>query len=168
MGAWLSYGIGNPNQDLPGFVVLHSSWSAKRDAQALYLRLWGTGFLPSQHQGVSLRAAGDPVLYLSNPPGMSTTSRRRILDALADLNQERFEALGDPEITTRISQYEMAYRMQTSVPELFDISDEPESVLENTAMPATITPRSRPAMKKSRVECVRRSAQSPTPMQITM
>jgi len=130
LGAWLSYGIGNPNQDLPGFVVLHSSWSAKRDAQALYSRLWGTGFLPSQHQGVSLRASGDPVLYLSDPPGMNTAARRRILDALADLNQERFEALGDPEITTRISQYEMAYRMQTSVPELFDISDEPESVLE--------------------------------------
>jgi len=129
MGAWLSYGIGSPNQDLPAFVVLHSTWSAKRDAQALYSRLWGSGFLPSRHQGVALRASGDPVLYLSNPDGMDPDARRRMLDALAALNEERERELGDPEITTRIAQYEMAYRMQTSVPELCDASDEPESVL---------------------------------------
>ena len=129
MGAWLSYGLGSPNQDLPAFVVLHSSWSAKRDAQALYSRLWGTGFLPSQHQGVSLRSGGDPVLYLSNPPGMSSAARRRMLDALAEMNAAREREIGDPEITTRIAQYEMAYRMQSSVPELFDTKTEPESVL---------------------------------------
>jgi hypothetical protein len=130
MGAWLSYGLGSPNQDLPGFIVLHSSWSSKREAQGLFSRLWGTGFLPSRHQGVSLRSSGDPVLYLSDPEGMSPAARRRMLDALAELNQRREAELGDPEITTRIAQYEMAYRMQTSVPELFDTSGEPESVLE--------------------------------------
>ena len=128
-GAWLSYGLGSPNRDLPAFVVLHSTWSARREAQALYSRLWGSGFLPSRHQGVSLRASGDPVLYLSNPDGMDAAGRRRTLDALAALNHRREEELGDPEITARIAQYEMAYRMQSSVPELFDTSGEPESVL---------------------------------------
>jgi hypothetical protein len=130
MGAWVSYGLGSDNQDLPTFVVLHSTWSAKRDAQALYERLWGAGFLPTRHAGVSLRSQGDPVLYLSNPTGVSPGRRRRMLDALAALNHEQFTRVGDPEIEARIAQYEMAYRMQTSVPELTDLADEPQHVLE--------------------------------------
>jgi hypothetical protein len=129
MGAWLSYGLGRANEDLPAFVVLHSSWSAQRDAQALYSRLWGSGFLPSEHQGVALRSIGDPVLYLNDPPGVAPSERRRMLDGLAALNARRQAEVGDPEIAARIQQYEMAYRMQTSVPELVDMSDEPESVL---------------------------------------
>jgi uncharacterized protein (DUF1501 family) len=129
MGAWLSYGLGSMNQDLPSFVVLTSSWSAKRDAQALYERLWGAGFLPSRHAGVALRSAGDPVLYLSNPPGVSAEIRRKMLDGVAALNQRQFDAIHDPEISTRIAQYEMAYRMQTSVPELGDVSQESEHTL---------------------------------------
>jgi len=130
LGAWLSYGLGTDTQELPSFVVLHSSWSAKRDAQALYARLWGAGFLPSRHQGVALRAKGDPVLYLTNPPGVDEVRRRRMLDTLAQLNRQRYQQVLDPEINTRIAQYEMAYRMQSSVPELTDISDEPANVLE--------------------------------------
>ena len=130
MGAWLSYGLGRSNQNLPGFVVLHSTWSSKRDAQALYTRLWGAGFLPSRHQGVSLRSSGDPVLYLSNPAGVSSATRRKTLDSLAELNLQRFQAVGDPEIEARIAQYEMAYRMQRSVPELTDLSDEPKHILD--------------------------------------
>ena len=130
MGAWLSYGLGRSNQNLPGFVVLHSTWSSKRDAQALYTRLWGAGFLPSRHQGVSLRSSGDPVLYLSNPAGVSSATRRKTLDSLAELNRQRFQAVGDPEIEARIAQYEMAYRMQRSVPELTDLSDEPKHILD--------------------------------------
>jgi uncharacterized protein (DUF1501 family) len=129
-GAWLSYGIGSPNEDLPAFVVLHSRWSSKSGSQALFSRLWGTGFLPTKHQGVALRSSGDPVLYLSNPPGVSAAARRRMLDGLAALNHKRQEAVGDPEIAARIAQYEMAYRMQTSVPELTDVSKEPQSVLD--------------------------------------
>jgi hypothetical protein len=130
LGAWLSYGLGNMNRNLPSFVVLTSTWSAKRDAQALYERLWGAGFLPSRHAGVALRATGDPVLYLSNPPGLDAKTRRMMLDGLAKLNQKRYEVIHDPEISTRIAQYEMAYRMQTSVPELTDISTEPDHVLD--------------------------------------
>jgi len=130
MGAWLSYGLGSANADLPAFVVLHSKWSAKRDAQALYARLWGSGWLPSRHQGVSLRSSGDPVLYLSNPGGVSRETRRRMLDTLAALNQQQYNEFGDPEITARIAQYEMAYRMQRSVPELMDFSDESKKTLE--------------------------------------
>lgn len=130
LGAWVSYGLGSDNQDLPTFVVLHSTWSAKRDAQALYERLWGTGFLPSKHAGVSLRSKGDPVLYLSNPAGVDSQRRRTMLDTLRNLNQRQLEVVGDPEIETRIAQYEMAYRMQTSIPELTDISDEPQHVLD--------------------------------------
>jgi len=129
-GAWLSYGLGSVNQDLPSFVVLTSKWSAKRPAQALYERLWGTGFLPSQHQAVRLRERGDPVLYLSNPAGVSGSTRRQLLDRLARLNRARYEVTGDPETIARIAQYEMAYRMQSSVPELVDTSDEPQSVLD--------------------------------------
>ncbi len=130
LGAWLSYGMGSMNRELPSFVVLHSTWSAKRDAQALYERLWGAGFLPSRHAGVALRAKGDPVLYLSDPPGVDRATRRLMLNGVQALNKKQFEVIGDPEISTRMAQYEMAYRMQTSVPELTDISDEPEHVLK--------------------------------------
>jgi uncharacterized protein DUF1501 len=130
MGAWLSYGLGSSNEDLPAFVVLHSTWSAKRDAQALYSRLWGSGWLPSRHQGVSLRSSGDPVLYLSNPGGVSRERRRQTLDALAELNQKQYEEFGDPEIPARIAQYEMAYRMQRSVPDLMDFSNESKTTRE--------------------------------------
>ncbi|QDT26658.1 hypothetical protein Enr10x_19680 [Gimesia panareensis] len=125
-GAWSSYGLGSENQNLPAFVVLISDGSASRPADPLYARLWGTGFLPSSHQGVNFRKNGDPVLYLSNPPGLKGESRRSMLDSLAQLNQRQFEAYRDPEIQTRIAQYEMAYRMQTSVPELTDFSNESE------------------------------------------
>lgn len=130
MGAWLSYGLGSMNTDLPEFMVLNSTWSAKRDAQALYNRLWGAGWLPSKHQGVALRSSGDPVLYLSNPKGVDGQQRRRMLDSLAALNQKKFAEVGDPEINARISQYEMAFRMQTSVPNLVEIKDEPQHILD--------------------------------------
>ena len=130
LGAWLSYGLGSQNDTLPAFVVLTSTWSAKRDAQALYNRLWGSGFLPSKHQGVRLRSKGDPVLFLSNPDGVSSAIRRRVLDSLARLNERQSQTFGDPETQARIAQYEMAFRMQSSVPELTDISNEPQHVLE--------------------------------------
>jgi hypothetical protein len=130
LGAWLSYGLGSENDDLPAFVVLNATWSAKRDAQALYNRLWGSGFLPSKHQGVLLRSAGDPVLFLSDPDGVARPTRRRMLDALAELNQKTLESFGDPETQARIAQYEMAFRMQASVPELTDLSGEPASTFE--------------------------------------
>jgi len=130
MGAWLSYGLGSLNRDLPAFVVLHSSWTGRKEAQALYSRLWGSGWLPSRHQGVSLRSKGDPVLYLSNPDGVSRDTRRTMLDGLAELNQQQYEEYGDPETLARIAQYEMAYRMQKSVPELMDFSGETEATLE--------------------------------------
>ena len=130
LGAWLSYGLGSANRDLPCFVVLHSTWSAKRDAQALYERLWGSGFMSTQHAGVALRSQGDPVLYLSNPTGMQRKTRRRMLDALQQLNAERRSVVGDPQIDDRIAQYEMAYRMQMSIPELTDISQETKDVLQ--------------------------------------
>src|SRR5437867_816329 len=128
MGAWLSYGLGTANDNLPTFIVMISS--GKDSDQPLYTRLWSSGFLPSEFQGVQFRGKGDPVLYLSNPPGISSEARRRMLDGLAKLNEKRYQAFADPEINTRISQYEMAYRMQTSVPELTDISNEPERLLE--------------------------------------
>jgi hypothetical protein len=130
LGSWLSYGLGTMNQDLPAFVVMTASWSSKTDAQAIYNRLWGAGFLPSKHQGVALRAQGDPVLYLSNPDGVDPAIRRRMLDGLAKLNQREFEHLGDPETQARIAQYEMAFRMQTSVPELLDLGSEPKAILD--------------------------------------
>src|SRR6188768_3390926 len=130
MGSWLSYGLGSENRDLPGFVVLTSRGSAVSPADPLFARLWGSGFLPSNHQGVSFRSSGDPVLYLSNPDGVTGADRRRMLTTLATLNaQQRAETL-DPEIDTRIAQYEMAYRMQTSVPELTDVSDEPQHTFD--------------------------------------
>lgn len=130
MGAWVSYGIGSPNRNLPAFVVLHSRLASGSQSQALFSRLWGSGFLPTKHQGVSMRSQGDPVLYLSNPPGVNQDVRRRMLDGLARLNEQHLEDQGDPEIATRIAQYEMAFRMQTSVPELIDISGEPQHVLD--------------------------------------
>jgi uncharacterized protein (DUF1501 family) len=130
LGAWLSYGLGSMNADLPTYVVLHSSWTGRKSAQAIYERLWGSGFLPSEHAGVALRSQGDPVLFLSNPPGVSGDTRRDMLDALGQLNQHQYEALGDPEISARIAQYEMAYRMQRSVPELMDFSDETQATLD--------------------------------------
>jgi hypothetical protein len=130
LGAWLSYGLGTLNQDLPAFVVMTPYWTGRKEAQALYNRLWGAGFLPSKHQGVALRSQGDPVLFLSNPEGIDAETRRRMLDALAKLNQKQFDQVGDPETQARIAQYEMAFRMQTSVPELMDISKEPKHVLE--------------------------------------
>ena len=127
MGAWLSYGLGSANENLPAFVVLISK---DRIDQPLYARLWGNGFLPSIHQGVQFRSGKDPVLYLANPEGISRDSRRKMLDRLAELHSLQFEDLGDPEINARVAQYEMAYRMQTSVPDVMDISQEPESVFE--------------------------------------
>ncbi len=126
IGSWLSYGLGSDNHNLPSFVVLLSR--AREGGQPLYSRLWGNGFLPSLHQGVQFRAGKDPVLYLNNPPGIKATSRRRMLDYLRKLNEQQYERVRDPEIQSRISQYEMAYRMQTSVPELMDVSQEPESI----------------------------------------
>jgi hypothetical protein len=130
LGSWLSYGLGTLNQNLPAFVVITATWTGRKEAQALYNRLWGSGFLPSKHQGVALRSQGDPVLFLSNPPGMTETTRRRMLDSLGRLNQQTFETLGDPETQARIAQYEMAFRMQSSVPELANIADEPQHVLD--------------------------------------
>jgi hypothetical protein len=129
IGAWLSYGIGCETEDLPAFVVMISPGKGA-GGQPLYDRLWGSGFLPSRYQGVKFRSVGDPVLYLSNPTGFTTTDRRRFLDALDKLNQANFEAYNDPEITIRISQYEMAFRMQTSVPELTDLSKEPPHIFD--------------------------------------
>lgn len=130
MGAWLAYGLGSENRDLPAFVVMISQGSGNPADQPLYDRLWGSGFLPSQYQGVKFRSTGDPVLFLSNPDGLDAATRRRMLDDLAALNQMRLDQTGDPEIRTRIAQYELAYRMQTSVPDLTDISREPRHVLE--------------------------------------
>ncbi|MBI4662094.1 MAG: DUF1501 domain-containing protein [Verrucomicrobia bacterium] len=129
IGAWLSYGLGSENRDLPAFIAMVSNGSGNPNDQPLYDRLWGSGFLPSKHQGVKFRSVGDPVLFLSNPPGFDSGRRRRFLDDAAKLNQLNLEAFGDPEIATRIAQYEMAYRMQTSVPELTDLSREPEHIL---------------------------------------
>lgn len=130
IGSWVSYGLGSENQDLPAYVVLTSFGSGRPDDQPLYDRLWGAGFLPSKHQGVKFRNKGDAVLYLSNPPGVDRDARRGTLDRIAALNQQRFEQVGDPEIQTRIAQYEMAFRMQASVPELLDVSKEPQHVLD--------------------------------------
>ncbi len=128
LGAWLSYGLGSMNEDLPAFVVMTPSWTGRKEAQALYNRLWGSGFLPSKHQAVALRSKGDPVLFLSNPAGVSEQVRRRMLDSLGRLNQKTHDAIGDPETQARIAQYEMAFRMQSSVPQLIDISDEPQHI----------------------------------------
>lgn len=130
LGSWVSYGIGTENENLPAFVVLISQGSGNLTDQPLFSRLWGAGFLPSSHQGVKFRSRGDAVLHLANPPGIDATARREMLDSLEQLNQVQLAELGDPEIQTRIAQYEMAYRMQSSVPDLMDISREPAHVLE--------------------------------------
>src|SRR5216117_1960862 len=129
MGAWLSYGLGSENQNLPAFVALVSQGSGNPNDQPLYNRLWGSGFLPSQYQGVKFRSAGDPVLFLSNPPGIDAVARREMLDDLRRLNELKLAEYGDGEIATRISQYEMAFRMQASVPDLADLSREDERTL---------------------------------------
>ena len=130
LGSWLSYGLGSENRDLPAYLVLLSQGTGKDPGQPLFSRLWGSGFLPPSHQGVQLRPGANPVLYLQNPPGVDAATRRALLDDLAKLNGRHADATGDPEARTRIDQYEMAFRMQTSVPELTDLTSEPEEVLE--------------------------------------
>lgn len=129
LGAWLTYGLGNENADLPAYVVLTSVSKGTTCGQIFYDFYWGSGFLPSRFQGVKFRGAGDPVLYLSNPDGMSRSIRRGLLDDIAALNELKLQQSGDPEIATRISQYELAFRMQSSVPELTDLSEEPDHIL---------------------------------------
>ncbi|MFK8113877.1 MAG: DUF1501 domain-containing protein [Rubripirellula sp.] len=131
LGAWLSYGLGRINENLPDFIVLNSAfWTGGTgNVQALYSRLWGSGFLPSKHQGVAFQPSGDPVLFLSNPPGVSRDSRHKMLDLVTKLNREHLDEVGDPEIQTTIAQQEMAFRMQASVPELTDLSQESEQTL---------------------------------------
>ncbi len=128
MGAWLSYGLGSENEQLPAFVVLTSGFGQD---QPLLSRYWGNGFLPSNHQGVEFRSQGEPILFVSNPKGMDDKVRRRLLDGVRDLNHLKLEAVGDPEINTRIQSYEMAYRMQSSVPELMDLKKESQGTLED-------------------------------------
>lgn len=130
IGSWFSYGLGSEADDLPAYVVLISQGTGRRSDQPLFGRLWGPGFLPSVHQGVKLRSSGDPVLYLKDPDGLDSTGRREMLDALGQLNAGAFTGSLDPEINTRISQYEMAYKMQTSVPDLMDLGKESEATFE--------------------------------------
>lgn len=130
MGAWLTYGLGSETENLPGYVVMTSVSKGTTCGQIFYDFYWGSGFLPSRFQGVKFRGGGDPVLYLSNPAGISRQLRRDSLDDLAQLNQLQYDALQDPEILTRIAQYEMAYKMQASVPELTDLATEPQHVLD--------------------------------------
>ena len=130
IGAWVSYGLGSPNKDLPGYVVLTSFGSGRPDDQPLYDRLWSAGFLPGKHQGVKFRNKGDAVLYLTDPPGVDRSTRRATLDRLAALNGLHHQSLGDPEIETRVSQYEMAFRMQASVPDLLNMRNETKETLE--------------------------------------
>jgi hypothetical protein len=129
-GAWLSYGLGSANENLPAFIVMISQGSGNKTDQPIFSRLWGSGFIPSEHQGVRFRSGDDPVLYLSNPPGIDGDSRRRMLDGIGQLNEIASQAYGDPEINARIAQYEMAYRMQTSVPELTDLSKESKETID--------------------------------------
>jgi hypothetical protein len=126
VGSWVSYGLGSVNKNLPEFIVLLSG----EEGQPFESHYWGNGFLPGQYQGVQFRSAGEPVLYVSNPPGINAAGRRRLLDAVQELNRIHLGNLGDPEIATRISSYEMAYRMQSSVPELMDVSQEPRETRE--------------------------------------
>jgi hypothetical protein len=130
LGAWLSYGLGSENKNLPAFIVMISQGSGNKVDQPIFSRLWGSGFLPTQHQGVRFRAGADPVLYLSNPPGVDPATRRRLIDGVSELNHLAAHVSGDPEINTRIAQYEMAFRMQASVPELTDLSREPKAILD--------------------------------------
>ncbi|MFM2096931.1 MAG: hypothetical protein RIS70_4055 [Planctomycetota bacterium] len=130
LGAWLSYGLGCETDSLPAFIVMISQGSGNKIDQPIFSRLWGSGFIPSEHQGVRFRSSGDPVLYLSNPHGIDRKVRRSMIDGVAQLNQIAAESVGDPEIDARIAQYEMAYRMQSSVPGLTDLSDEPQRVID--------------------------------------
>lgn len=130
IGSWLAYGLGSDSNDLPAFVVLTPTFPSSGNGQALFSRMWGSGFLPTRFTGVALRGTGDPVLYLENPSGVNRNERRVMLDALNKLNQKAFHRFGDPETQTRISQYEMAFRMQRSVPELVDLSREPAHILD--------------------------------------
>ncbi len=130
LGAWTSYGLGSLNRNLPTFVVMVATPSNQEQVQAISARLWQAGYLPGEHAGVSFRSAGDPILFINNPPGVDPSMRRKTLDRIRQLNEMAFERYGDPETQTRIAQYEMAYRMQTSVPELTDLSREPQKVLE--------------------------------------
>ena len=141
IGSWMSYGLGSLNNNLPSFIVLLSTGNGKPQPQPLYSRLWGNGFLSSLHQGVQFRSGKDPVLYLQNPEGVSKEERRKMLDHLAEINEAQEKSFGDSEISSRISHYEMAYRMQTSVPDVMDISDEPDYILrmygKNSYKPGT-------------------------------
>ena len=128
LGAWLSYGLGSMNENLPGYIVMHAH--SRHAEQSLFSRLWGTGFMPSDHQGMLMRSQGDPILYLSNPQGVSREDRRNQLDALSALNQEQYKRFADPEVLARIRQHEMAFRMQTSVPELMDFSKESKETMD--------------------------------------
>ncbi len=130
LGSWLAYGLGVSSENLPNYVVMTPTWTGRRSAQALFSRLWGSGFLPSRLQGVALRSVGDPVLYLKDPPGVDKAMRRKMIDGLSLLNKKRFEVTGDPEINARMAQYEMAFKMQTTVPELTDLKSEPKRILE--------------------------------------
>lgn len=130
MGSWVSYGLGSMNENLPTYVALSSRGSGRPSCQPLYDRLWGSGFLPTVYSGVKFRGQGDPVLYLSNPAGVDRSLRRQLLDDINRINEQNKQVYQDPEIDTRIAQYELAYRMQASVPELIDFSDEPKHVLE--------------------------------------
>ena len=130
LGSWLSYGLGSESNDLPAFVVFTPTFPAGSQAQALFTRMWSSGFLPTSHNGVALRRTGDPVLFIRNPPGVTANDRRKMLDALGQLNAKTHERLGDPETQTRIAQYEMAFRMQTSVPDLTDLKGESKETLE--------------------------------------
>jgi len=130
LGSWASYGLGSGNENLPTFVVLVAKPTNTEQVQAISARLWSSGYLPGEHSGVSFRAAGDPILYINNPDGVPSDIRRKTLDGLRALNEMNFKTLGDPETQTRIQQYELAFRMQTSVPELTDISKEPASTFE--------------------------------------
>jgi len=141
LGSWLSYGLGSENQDLPAFVVFTPTFPSTGNAQALFTRMWSSGFLATKFDGVALRGTGDPVLYVKNPPGVAPGDRRAMLDALNQLNQKTLQRFGDPETQTRINQYEMAFRMQTSVPELTDLKSETKETLEmygpNATKPGT-------------------------------
>jgi Protein of unknown function (DUF1501) len=130
IGSWLAYGLGSESSNLPAFVVFTPRFPDGSNGQALFTRMWSSGFLPTRFNGVALRGSGDPVLYIRNPEGVSATDRRTMLDTVQKLNQREYDRLGDPEIQTRISQYEMAFRMQTSVPDLTDLSQESKRTLE--------------------------------------
>ncbi len=130
LGSWLSYGLGSESNDLPAFVVLTPNWKSGAAAQALFTRMWSSGFLPSKYTGVALRHVGDPVLYVQNPPGVSAENRRAMLETLSQLNRRTLDQYGDPETQTRMAQYEMAFRMQSSVPELTELSKESQETLD--------------------------------------